>query len=981
MRPADILFRAFWPVFISGILLILFTGPLPAQTTDPVWADTTLAETLIKESRKLNREGDHTLALEKTRQSLAIYTFLYGDDHLKTARARMYVAREFRETGREQEAIVLIGRSLASYQANRDTFWMTLCHNNLSLCLRLQHRYAEAYQHIQTAIGLVRRDSAVQASLLADMHVTLGSILIDEKNYIAAIPELEEARAVYTVMQNARSLGEVSYHIGNAYFGLHDFVRAKENYLTAQANLKDQIKSDHSYFADLKVKIGLCCQKTGESETGLAYLLDAREAYLKLGTEDLNYIAFLEYLSQFYLDEKQYTCAIEEITVCLAAKEKLYGRQSPHLIGTFLILGKAYLQGGRFAMADACYRRGLRIATDSLQNDNKTVYHFYSKLAEIKFAEGDMTGCLSRCDTAFSVAGFDPAHPENMLPRDFFRELCQLYGQSLFQQFRHTGDTLKLFRAEQFFSLASETLYREVEEISVNSSREIFYDRDHLVLEQWLDASMSLFDVTANPAQAEAAFQIAGESKALLLAETMRKSGALRYAGVPDSILQAELSLRERIVTAEKTLHESGYQDGSQMDSTSLLLNRQLSYWREEYDELLRLIETDYPDYIRMRKLRRDISTRELRQKWLAPDQAILMYSLTQSGIYIFVLTRDTFCVTALPYDLSLDEDLTKFRKSLTEYFTGSDPNDALYDLNLETYIALAQSLYRKLVLPVAPLLRERVIIIPEGKLCYLPFEALLSGPPQDPGNFRTYPFWVRKKAVSYSLSPDFTAETSLSQAVEAGKEWLGMAPFAENTDSRRPILPASRNEHFLPLPFSGKEVNAIAALLGGEVWLGDEAGPGRLRGEASRYRILHLATHSRADDRLGDYSYLASSNTGELLPAKDIYQFSLAADMVVLSACEAGSGKLLRGEGVIGLVRAFMYAGARSVVASLWVANDQSTADLMIDFYRNLRKGDTKDRALQAARINLLDHAPAQANPFFWAGFRVYGNVAPLWH
>jgi len=953
---------------------------MAAQTAEPVWGDTVLAEKLIQDSRKLNYGGEHGAALEKARAAFDILTELYGAGHLKTARARMYVARELRETGHEQESAVLVGQSLDVYEAARDTFWIAICHNHLGLCLRSLNRFAEAHRHVQYAMELMRRDSALRASVIADIKVTDGSIYNSEKNYLAAIPVLEESKAYYNAIKDARRLGEVSYHIGNAYFGLHDFVRAKENYFTALANLKDQLKSDHSYFADLKVKIALCYQKTGEPEIALANLLEARDAYLKLGTDDLNYIAFLEYLSQYYLDEQQYACAVEEMETCLDAKEKLYGGKSPRLINTFLILGEACLGENQFGEADACFRRGLRIAADSLQRDNRIIYRLYSKLAEIRFARGDMDGCLACCDTAFRAGGFNPAHPEKMLPHDYFRELCQLYARSLFQQFRQTADTAKLFRSEHFFALAAETLYREVEEISVNSSREIFYDRDHLLLEQWLDARMALFASTGDPAHAEAAFQIASQSKAFLLAETIRKTGALRYAGVPDSVLQAELSLREQIVSAEKTLDFSGYTGKSAGDSAILLLNRQLSQWRREYDGLLRRIEKTYPDYNRIRVLRRDISTDELRRQWLAPQQALLMYSLTGTGIYVFVLTRDTFCAVALPPDFSLDEDLEKFRNCLTEYFLAGDPADALYDRNLETYLALSQSLYRKLVLPVASLLPARVMIVPEGKLCYLPFEALLPHAPADAGNFRTYPFWLKEKAVSYALSPDFIAKGSQPFSLKAEKEWLGMAPFAENTGPGRGVLRTSPIKRFSRLPFSGKEVSAIGAMLQGEVWLGPEARPGRFLEEASRFRILHLATHSRADDRLGDYSYLATSDTGELLPAKDMYQISLAAEMVVLSACEAGGGRLLRGEGIIGLVRAFMYAGARSVVASMWVANDQSTAGLMVNFYRNLRKGDTKDRALQAARIALLNEAPAQSNPFYWAGFRVFGNIAPLW-
>ena len=973
-------FRLLLIPFLMGTPPRLLLSTAAAQPAAVAWADTLTAENLIRESAQLNRQDKHEAALEKARQAFAIFSQLYGDNHPKTARARMYVAREYRNFNREQEAIDLFAQSLRVYETAGDTFRIALCHHNLSLCLRQQHRYGEAMQHALEAIALIQPDSAKQASFIADFTVNVGSILNAEKKYHAAIPILESCKSVYTSQKNARALGEVSYHLGGAWYGVHDYTRAKEHYLGALANLKHELTPAHSYFADLYVKIGLCCQKTGEPETGLKYLLEARDAYVAAGVEDLNYIQFLQYLGQFYLDERQYAAAIEQLESCLSAKEQRYGGQSALSMGTLQVLAEAYLQAGRYGLAEAGYRRLLRIAADSLDGRYPLAYRFYGKLAEIKLAQGDIAGSLSRCDTAFAVAGFDPKHPERVLPRDYTRELCQLYARTLLEQYRQNNDTATLQRAERYFALAGETLFREVEEITVNSSREVFYDNDYPVLEQWLDARMRLFDRTGDARHAEAAFQIAGQSKAFLLSAAMRQSGALRYAGVPDSILQNELRLREQIVDAEKTLDANGRRNSTQTDSSQLALNHRLSTWREEYDALLHRIAGAFPDYFSLRFQHRNISSTDLAHRWLAPGQALLMFSQSSSGLCVFVLTRDTLHLQVLPGDYStIDEEVERFRHCLGAYFETPDPDDALYDRYLDTYTALAQALYQKLVAPVAGLLPERVIIIPEGKLCYLPFEALLSSAPAEADNFRTYPFWTRTKAISYALSTDYLVETAAAPVLNAQKTWLGLAPFAEAPDNKKTAARLAQPENFPPLPFSGKEVRDIAALLQGEAWLGAEARPGRFQAAAPLYRILHLATHSRADDRLGDYSYLAAAQSGAPMPAKDLYQMTLAAGLVVLSACESGGGKLLRGEGIIGLVRAFTYAGARSVVASIWVANDQSTATLMVDFYRNLKKGLPKDLALKAARISLFDRTPGAGHPFFWAGFRVYGSVAPV--
>ncbi|MEO6759218.1 MAG: CHAT domain-containing tetratricopeptide repeat protein, partial [Saprospiraceae bacterium] len=680
---------------------------------------------------------------------------------------------------------------------------------------------------------------------------------------------------------------------------------------------------------------------------------------------------------EFYLEAEIYPAAIIQLDSCLFLKERKFGVRSYYLLGTLRTLGAAYAGSKQFAKATICYRRGLQIAVDSMGNNHQKAALFYSELAAVQLAQGDFRSSLVLCDTAFAFLGFDPEHPEKAVPRDFFRELCQRTANALVQQYQQQGDLAALYRADHYFTLAAETLHREIEEVMVNSSREILYDRDHVGLEQGLDTRMLLFDATRDPQYLEASFQIASQGKAFLLSESMRQNGALRYAGVPDSILQAEWSLREKILEAEKKLEKSPSYAGK---TAALPLNSDLYDWRAAYETLLGRIETNYPAYFHLRQLRRELSSRELRRKWLAPGQSLLMYSLTAEHTYAFVVTRDTFCCVALPSDVSLPTTVESLRSSLTAYYTASQPDDALYDRSMATYLASAQSLYRYLVAPVAQFLSGRVVIIPDGVLCYLPFEALLTGAPADPGNFRSYPFWIRQTAISYALSTDYLVETTLPPPAKPKKTWLGVAPFSGDRSIGDTTTLVSRNEHFSALPFSGKEVTDIANLVQGEAWLGAAATPGRFEKEAFRYRILHLATHSRVDDRSGDYSYMATASTGDPLFARDLYLLTISAEMVVLSSCEAGGGKLLHGEGIIGMVRAFTFAGARSVVAPLWATNDQSNAGLMVSFYRNLQKGQPKDRALQQACLNLLDHTPTESHPFFWAGFRVFGQVNPLW-
>lgn len=158
------------------------------------------------------------------------------------------------------------------------------------------------------------------------------------------------------------------------------------------------------------------------------------------------------------------------------------------------------------------------------------------------------------------------------------------------------------------------------------------------------------------------------------------------------------------------------------------------------------------------------------------------------------------------------------------------------------------------------------------------------------------------------------------------------------------------------------------------------------------RYRMLHFATHGVLEDDAGVATQPAlvlsldsgGENTGSLLQFTDILTLKLNADLVVLSACQTGLGRLRKGEGIIGLTRAFLYAGASSVVVSLWKVQDQSTSLLMEHFYGQLKQGQSKAEALRQAKLAVLqatidlkaiDMPQPLASPFFWAPFILIGD------
>jgi CHAT domain-containing protein len=280
----------------------------------------------------------------------------------------------------------------------------------------------------------------------------------------------------------------------------------------------------------------------------------------------------------------------------------------------------------------------------------------------------------------------------------------------------------------------------------------------------------------------------------------------------------------------------------------------------------------------------------------------------------------------------------------------------------------------------------RNLIIVPDGPLHYLPFETLdLSGK-----------YLIEEFAVSYAPSAAVLAELGVRNDQEAGQHRADIALFADpelnpailsknganSTGGWMRALYVDEGLQISPIPSSAAEARAVAryADRASEIYTGEQASERRVKSERlDRFRIIHFATHGLVSRQSPARSalVLSSGEGGEdgFLQAREIYNLRLASDLVVLSACQTARGRLLAGEGVEGLARAFLYAGARSVVASLWDVNDERATRFMESFYRYLSEGKSKSEALRAAKLDFLSHASAA--PRDWAAFVLIGDAS----
>ena len=470
-----------------------------------------------------------------------------------------------------------------------------------------------------------------------------------------------------------------------------------------------------------------------------------------------------------------------------------------------------------------------------------------------------------------------------------------------------------------------------------------------------------------SPEALERAFGFAEKSKSILLYEALRQSGATSLANIPDSLLQKERLLKEDLAKAEKALFLE-----KQKDETADIepLEKEIFDLNASISNLNQALENGFPAFFK-EKNRQETATLADARALLLPSQALIEYFVGDSIVFIFLLKKDGFYVERMAKDFPLERWVTQFRQDIEAFqFSGSDREELC-----KAYTDRAQRLYKKLVQPLEKYgLPENLVVVPGGILGFLPFDALLYEAPPTPCVFKKYPYLVRKYNISYNYSSTLFKELMQAEKTPARAGFAGFAPS----------FPEGNSSGFGALQFNIASVKEVAGIWDGTPYVEGVATGLAFRENAAAHRLLYLSTHAKANTDEGDFSFIVLAKAGggyDTLFVKDIYNLSLTADLVFLGACETGSGKWYQGEGIISLARSFFYAGAKSIVTTLWSINDESNKNLTVRFFRYLHEGERKDEALRRAKLEQLENSGLDlyAHPVFWAAYTPIGNMEPV--
>ncbi len=349
------------------------------------------------------------------------------------------------------------------------------------------------------------------------------------------------------------------------------------------------------------------------------------------------------------------------------------------------------------------------------------------------------------------------------------------------------------------------------------------------------------------------------------------------------------------------------------------------------------------------------ISLNQLQKKLIDRESCFIEFFQGKEYLYSLSVTKHKSNLSRLKITDKLLNDIEAFYSSIAE---GNNQFRAL------TYL-----LYQNLLEPHEHLLKRQILIVPDGKLNVLPFDALCTEEVEKQTRLKDYPFIIKSSNVSLINSALFLSMVKQNKIEIKNKNVLAIHPDYSN------------NEDFQPLGFSQQEINFLDDEFNARVLSSTYATKNQLDRIIENYSMIHFSSHAVADLEKGRNSYIALDNAKAhiddscRLKAHEIRNYKLNADLVVLSACETGIGSFEKGEGVMSLGRSFIQAGAQGVLSSLWSVSDKSTALLTTEFYRLIHAGSNKPEAIGISKRKLMKDANF-AHPYFWAGFYYTGDI-----
>lgn len=883
--------------------------------------------------------------------------------------------------------------------------------SNKALSLKFLGKFKEAYATNNLLIKYLDFEKD-RKKYLAGAYQIRSRIEIDLGTYDNAIASAKKA-LVLNPEQNQERKSELLNIIGVGYY-FKDQLDSTSYYYNASFKIKQKIKAHNYQLAITTYNIGIVQEDLGNYDKAIEFynkavvydLLDRGEA---IGFLSDIYVA----LTNTYFKKNDLEKAEEFAEKALQIAKKKYGEESPNISFVYIAYSNIFELKGDYKKNIEYIQKALNIRRKTYGNNHRWTAESLLSIAEGQIqlkqyakAEKNYNEAIDIAKSinnnlvnAYAELGLGTIYMEtnkHTLASQFLKASKTRFIKS-YGNYHDTHLGVLVIEAENYFKQEQpQKALQIIEDIKANATNsKLFYHLDALTLQlemalhdfntynkttlleksiheideaiklitnikkdyptskskiyvnnsmnvfisKAIEGSYILYSKTKKRDYLESAFKLSELNRSSALVSGIQNVRFKKMANVPEVLLEKENKLNHELASLKKEVY---YEEGEETPDTEYLnelWSKQLNC-RKMLDSLLTKMEIQHPKYYQLKYSENGIDVKTLQASIIKDNQTVVEYFLADNYVYAFTITKSQIEFKRLAASKKTKAAIVEFRTQLSK----------------QQDLAIASKILYKLLLEDLNLKTSHLIVIPDKELNHLPFEALIN---KDG-------YLIENYTISYSGSSSLLAtQQDDFFNFKFDSNWSGFAPtYKTNTT----------------LTSNQDEITTIAKLMKGDAFLGDQASIDNFKIQAQNSSILHLATHAQVDHNNPLYNQLIFSKDA-VLTASDIYTLAINADLTVLSACETGFGKLEKSEGVMSMSRAFQYAGVKSTMMSLWKIPDQETSKLMASFYTYLKKGFSKDKALQKAKLEYLKTTDdiALKHPYYWSGFIISGDIAPL--
>jgi len=971
-----------------------------------------------------------------------ILSVCFGKDNVKTLSAEESLAVVYIAIEKFKKAVGIYERSLAvksGIYGEYDAHLFDL-YSNYANAQYNMHKYVEAGNLYDKCLQIIERENIAE-SKLDIFYNNYGLYNKAVGDYKQALLYTQKSLDIKRKLYGDKSIkfANTLNNLGTIYDRIGNFGKSAECFEQAETIIVTSYGETSSAISEVYINRGNLYNRLGQNELALVYYNKVLDIKKEQGTAaDRKLAPIYNNVGTVHQNLEDYRLAQFFFKKSLDLTRKYEGENSPETAESYNNLGNVMLKIGKnraavdnYLKAGEIYARipsvnpvlagntNNNIATAYLQlNQLDTALQYYYRSVELYknvFGEkhpylaliynniGNINVKLDNYAKAIETynLAIESNHSDYDSKSKAFPEPSGYYDQNVFVNsllLRASAVALNSLQTLDTADLAYAFRHYTLCDIIVtNMRRSALTKNDKLDVgkiasaccEGALEVCMQMLalDLPENQRKyyQEQAFLFAEKGKSNSLLESMVGQDAMQLANIPEDLQRLENQLSADVLYYEKLLADKP-KNAMQVRDSLLVANRR-------HNDFVKKLEDKFPEYHQLKYADNTISLNELQQS-MKKGTMLIMYVLGDDALYSLNISGDVFSISVKKVSKNIGDTVRFYRNSIIQTSSSA----------IRQYVRLSQMFYKLLIPDSIDTNIRQLVIIPDGALNQIPYESLISedvvGSIYD---YSAYNFLIRRYPVSYAYSATLYYRDIIRDKQTAAKGWLGFAPVF-TTGKYSGVLLDSRikknernysdiqvfnNPKLEPLASSETEVRNIFSMFNkagmtAKACLWGCANRSNFSTDSvSGYRYIHLATHGFVNSEKPELSgvqlsCLKGDKQDGILYSSDVYGLKLNCDLLILSACETGLGKIMKGEGIVGLSRAFLYAGSKNLLVSLWKVADSSTSLMMMNFYKQLlaseNAGLTYAELLQKAKLALMSDKN-YARPYYWSPFILIGD------